>query len=127
MKKALYGIFGVLMILIFILIFFTIDGRMIRQTELDNALTLSMKSAMDMLLLDEGKPETEEEWKTMFVESLIVQIESASDLTVNIIDCDMEKGILSVEAVLEYNHIVGTRGSVAAHRTIILEEYVSSE
>lgn len=127
MKKALYGVYGVLTIIIFILIFFTIDSRTIRQTELDNALTVSMKSAMDILLLDEGKPKTEEEWKAMFVESLVVQIESSSDLTVHIIECDMEKGILSVEAILGYNHIVGTRGCVAAHRTIILEEYILDE
>lgn len=127
MKKALYGVFGFISILIFILIWFTIDGRTIRQTELDNALMVSMENAMDMLLLDEGRPLNEEEWITMFMEALVVQIESSSDLSVNIIDCDMEKGLLSVEATLEYTHVTGTRGTVSAHRTIILEEYILDE
>lgn len=127
MKKALYGVFGIVVILIFILIWFTIDGRAIRQTELDNALTISMENAMDMLLLDEGRPLNEEEWISMFLESLVVQIESSSDLILTIVDCDMEKGLLSVEATLGYTHIIGTRGNVSAFRTVILEQYILDE
>lgn len=125
MKKALMSMFCVIIIIIFILMFFTMHGRNLRQTELNNALTSSMEQAMDMLLLEDGKPQSEDEWKVMFLQMLVSQIDSESDLTVNILECDMDKGILSVEAVLTFQHPIGTEGSVSAQRTIILEEYIA--
>lgn len=125
MKKALFGVFGVIVILIFILIWFTIDGRTIRQTEINNAMYSSMENAMEMLLLDEGKPATQEEWIAMFKQSVIVQIESDSDLTVHVIKSDMDKGYLAAEGILTFRHPIGTIGTVSTGRMdIILEEYV---
>ncbi len=123
MKKSLMAAFSAIIIIIVILILFTLHGRNARQVELDNALHISMKQSMDTLLVMEGKPQSEEEWKVMFLQSLASQIESESELTVNILEMDMDKGILSVEAVLKYKHIVGTEGTVSSQRTIVLEEY----
>lgn len=117
------AVFSMLVIIIFFLIFFTLHGRNARQTELDNALNVSMKQSMDALLVEVGRPGSEEEWKMMFLQSLVSQIKSESELTVNILEIDMEKGLLSVEAVLTYTHPVGTEGSVSAQRTVVLEEY----
>lgn len=66
MKKALMSMFCVIIIIIFILMFFTMHGRNLRQTELNNALTSSMEQAMDMLLLEDDKPQSEDEWKVMY-------------------------------------------------------------
>lgn len=122
-KKALISVFSILIIVLFFLISFTLHGRNVRQTELDNALTVSIKQAMDVLQADKGKPASEDEWKMIFLQSLASQIESESELMVNILEIDMEKGILSVEAVLKYTHPIGTEGSVSAQRTAILEAY----
>jgi len=124
MKKVLMAVFSVMIIVIVILIMFTLHGRNARQTELDNALNTSMKQSMDALLVMEGKPHTEEEWKVMFLQSLASQIESESELTVNILEIDMDKGILSVEAILKFKHVAGTEGTVSSQRTIILEEFI---
>ena len=124
MKKVLMSVFSMLIIIIFFLIFFTIHGRNARQVEIDNALNTSMKEAMDVLLLEDGRPSSEEEWKMMFLQNMVSQIESESELTVNILEMDMEKGILSVEAVLTFKHPIGTDGAVSAQRTIVLEEYI---
>lgn len=124
MKKMITAVMSVVLILLFILSAFTLHGRNYRQTEIDNALQSSMKSAMELMLLEEGGPENEEEWKTMFVQSLAVQIKSDSNLTVTIMEADMEKGILSAEATLTYRHPIGTVGTVSAQETIILEDYV---
>lgn len=105
---------------------FTIHGRNVRQIEVDNALNTSMKSAMEVLLVEEGGPKTQKEWEYMFIQSLAVQIESDSELTVHIgADSDMEKGILTAEAILTFRHPIGTTGTVSTGiRTIILEEYI---
>ncbi len=123
MKKLLMGVFSFVIILLLFLIIFTISGKNIRQTELDGAFDSSMKYAMQLLQLEEGAPQTEEEWKVMFVDSLRIQIKSASDLEVNILYADMEKGILSAEAILHFTHPNGERAMVSKSGTIYLEEY----
>ena len=76
MKNMLIAFCAVLVALVIILIGFTIHGRSTRQVELDNALKFSMENAMVALLYEEGRPETEEEWKQDFLESLALQINS---------------------------------------------------
>ena len=123
MKKVLITALGILMVLIFIMTYYTLHGRQIRQTELNNAMTSSMEHTMQVLLAEEGVPETEEAWIAMFLQSLTMQIDSASELTVRILEADMQKGILSVEAVLVFGHPLGNQGSVSCYRTVILENY----
>ena len=126
MKNMLIAFAATLCAVLIILIGFTIHGRGIRQTELNNALKSSMESAMTMLLYEEGGPETEDEWKAYFLQSLVLQINSVSDLKVIFLETDMENGILSVEATLTWQHPIGTKGSVSNAMTVILEEYLEN-
>lgn len=123
MKNMLTAFIAALCGVVIILIGFTIHGRSTRQVELDNALKSSMEEAMTSLMYEEGGPENEEEWKAAFLQSLAVQINSNSDLTVTFLEADMARGILSVEAVLTWNHPIGTDGSVSSTMTVILEKY----
>ena len=123
MKKVLVAMISAVIIIIIIMTGFTIHGRGLRKTELSNALESSMQRAMNLLLIEEGGPKTEDEWKSMFLQSLVLQIESTSDLKVTFLEVDMEKGILSVEATLTWKHPIGTNGSVSETRTVIIEEY----
>lgn len=127
MKNMLVAFFAAIIGVLIILTGFTIHGRSVRQVELDNALKSSMEESMTSLLYEEGGPQTEEEWKAAFLQSLAVQINSASDLKVTFWEADMEKGILSVEATLTWNHPIGTRGSTSCFRTVLLEEYEKVE
>lgn len=84
-----------------------------------------MKQAIAQLQYDEGTPVSEDEWTANFVNSIAVQIQSQSDLTVHIYEADMEKGLLSAEAVLTFQSPIGNEISVTSEkRTIVLEEYV---
>lgn len=128
MKKALFATFSAILILLFTLIFFSLYSRSVRHNEICNALELSMKQSMELLLLEEGGPASEEEWLELFFASISSQIESQSDLTIHIYGVDMDKGLLSAEAVLSYQNLIGTKSSVTTgRRTIILEEYVDAE
>lgn len=123
MRNMLIAFIAAMIGIVIILTGFTIHGRSIRQVELDNALKSSLEDAMFVLTYEEGVPETEEEWKAYFLQSLAVQINSASDLTVEFLEADMEKGILSVEATLNWTHPIGTPGQVSCSMTVIMEEY----
>lgn len=124
MKNMLIAFYSALIALLIIVTGFTIHGRSIRQIELDNALKSSMENAMTMLLEEETQPDSLEEWKAYFVQSLAIQISSESDLKVVVLKADMEKGLLSVEAFLTWKHPIGTKGVVSSYRTAILEEYM---
>ena len=123
MRNMLIAFIAALITVVIVLTGFTIHGRSIRQVELDNALKSSMEDAMTSLTYEEGKPQNEEDWKAAFLQSLAIQINSASDLTVTILEADMEHGILSVEATLNWTHPIGTPGSVSSTMTVIMEEY----
>ena len=124
MKNMLIAFIAALCGVVIILIGFTMHGRSTRQVELDNALKSSMEEAMTSLMYEEGAPENEKEWKAAFLQSLVVQINSTSDLTVTFLEADMARGILAVEAVLTWNHPIGTVGTVSSTMTVNLEEYV---
>ena len=124
MKNVLLSIFNILVILIFILIFFTLYGRGIRQNEINTAMVSSMNYAMSLLLFDEGRPENNAEWETLFIDAVRTQIESASDLTIHIYEINMEQGLLSAEGILTFTHPIGTKGRVTSEkRTVIMEEF----
>lgn len=124
MKKAIFCVLTILVILIFSMSYITIHGRQVRQNELNVALENSMEKAVSLLLENDGKPETEEEWIEMFCLDLSMQIASASDLTVNILDADFEKGLLQVEAILSYRNPIGTTSTVSSERMVLVEQYV---
>lgn len=123
MKKIVIGICSLVLILILVMAAYTMYGRSVRKTELDNALSSGMQKAMQMLNAEEYAPRSNEEFTSLFMEAFFVNLESSSDVTVHILDADYEKGLLSAEAVLTYKHPIGTTGKVAARKTIIREEY----
>lgn len=124
MKKILLSTMSITLILIFLLIFFTFYGHAVRHTEIQNALELSMKQAMEQLLLAEGKPADKTVWINDFAQSVAAQIESKSNLTIHLYEADLEKGLLSAEGILTFRNLIGSESSVTTgKRTILLEEY----
>ncbi|MBQ6843421.1 MAG: hypothetical protein IJO60_02160 [Agathobacter sp.] len=124
MKKALLSTFYCIIILIFTLIFLSLYSRIIRYTEIRNALELSMQQAIAQLQLDENRPSSEEEWLSIFANSVSSQIQSKSDLEIRIYTADFEKGLLSAEAILTYQNLIGSTSSVSTgKRVILLETY----
>ena len=62
MKKAIFCVLTILIILIFSMAYITIQGRQVRQNELNVALEQSMEKSISLLLENDGKPVSEEEW-----------------------------------------------------------------
>lgn len=103
-------------------IIFSIDSRSLRQQEVKDSLDVSLKSTANAIL--DKKSYTvanKDEFLADFLQGMLVQIESNSDLTLNILDCDEQKGITSVEAVEKFKYPNGKTGTVSAVNTVILE------
>ena len=83
-----------------------------------------MQQAIAQLQLDENRPSSEEEWLSIFANSVSSQIQSKSDLEIRIYTADFEKGLLSAEAILTYQNLIGSTSSVSTgKRVILLETY----
>lgn len=122
MKNIVIGVCAFVLTGILILTVYTIHGRNIRQEELNRALA----QALEQTIAKTGNrhtdgPKSNEEMTALFLEKFLMQLESNSQAAVHILDADYEKGLLSAEAVLTYQHPTGREGSVSSRQTAIRE------
>lgn len=128
MKNIVIGICSVVLAGILILIVFTIQGRVLRQTELNNALGSALKNTLERQRGNSGyQAKSNEELTAIFIEEFFVQLESHGEIEINILDADWEKCLLSVEVVESFLHPSGREGKISARQTVILESYALTE
>lgn len=124
MKNIIIGLFSIIILVLLFQISFSLYGRSTRQQEARDSIENAMKTAMNVLTDDrEYRPESNEEFVSDFLEAFLMEIESKSNVTVNILDVNYEKGLLSVEGILQFKYPNGKESSVSAQRTIILEQF----
>jgi len=107
-------------------IIYTIDGRRIRKEETVDSLSSAIESSMQALVDNKYKISNNEEFIADFTEALLVQIESDFTVTINILDIDYEKKILSIEVIEHYQHPNGKPATVACVKTVIFEQDIDS-
>lgn len=123
MRNMIIGICSVVFLLLIILVGSTVFGRNARQTELDNALNTSMKNALETLDSDRNYiPKTNDELVSVFTQLFLQEIDSKSDATVEVLDVDVQKKLLSAKATLTYNHLNGKKGTLTSTKTIVMEQ-----
>lgn len=128
MKQTVFGMVSVMLLTLFLLILMTVYGRHLRQTETDHTLSEAVDTTMSNLLEQQLYTiESGDEFVADFLQSLLVQMNSTSDVKVSVLAADEEKGILSVEVTETYKHPNGKEGSVSAVRTVILDKSVEVE
>jgi len=126
LKNTILGICFVFFIVISMSIIYTIDGRRIRKEETVDSLSSAIESSMQALVDNKYKISNNEEFIADFTEALLVQIESDFTVTINILDIDYEKKILSIEVIEHYQHPNGKPATVACVKTVIFEQDIDS-
>jgi len=107
---------------IFIASMMTIAGRSNREMELADNLSSCVEETINTLLLEKQYQITDqEEFIADFREGLAETIDNNCNLTVDVAEIDMEKGILSVLVTAGYVHPNGNPGSVSCGRTVVFE------
>ena len=120
MKNIIIGICACVLTGILLLTVYTLHGRQIRKTGLNQALDAGLKQTVDQTgTRHTDGPKSNEEMIALFLEKFMMQIESDSRVEVEVLDADYEKGLLSAEATLYYKHPNGKEGSVSACKTVI--------
>ena len=126
MKNTILGMCFVFIIVISMSIVYTIDGRRIRKEETVDSLTSAIESSMQTLVDNKYRISDNEEFIADFSQALLLQMEGDFTVTINILDIDYKKAILSVEVIEHYKHPNGSPATVACVKTVILDQEIDS-
>lgn len=123
MKKIISGSVFVFIGMLFVLILLTYIGRGSRKLETDTALAEAIDATLANVFTNHTYTTADDtdEFIADFIEALLLQVESDSDVKISILEADPEKGILSVEVTETYRHPNGNTGTVSAVRTVIFD------
>lgn len=125
MKNAVIGFFLVIILIFSGVTILTSENRTTRQNELDNSLGAAMEQSMKVLTVNPvyhiEKEGGTDEFVADFIQGFLAKTTSSSDFSIEILDVDVEKGLLDVRAVETYKQIIGY-GKVACRKTVILED-----
>lgn len=123
MKQIIFGLLSTLMIVFVLMILMTTYGRNLRQTETEHSLAEAIDDSLAYVMNEENYTiENQDAFVADFLQMLLVQLNSTSDVNVSILEANMEYGILSVEIVQTYNHPNGNKGTVSEVRTVIFDK-----
>ncbi len=126
MKNVIISIGLVMMMIITILILYTIYGQNTRQNEVEETLSVAVEQTLENMKIDKSYDvNSTEEFIADFNQNLILSIESDSELEVNILSVDIDKGLFDVEVIETFKQPNGSVGHASCRKTIILEEYRS--
>lgn len=119
MRHAAFGIMAGLMVVLLLVIYGTILNRDIRTNETDESTREATRSAMRAVYQEDrqnGTGENEEERKGDVAGRLLLQVESDSNVELNLAAADED--ILSVNMKEDYTHPNGAAGKTETFRTI---------
>lgn len=124
MKHTIYGISLVFAAILVIAAVLLVSGKDVRENEMDKALNTAVEQSLEQLK-EEGSYDAEnyEELIADFNQKLILHVASDSDLKVEILSADTEKGVLDVKITADYDTVKGRRQQSSLRKTVILEEY----
>ena len=98
-------------------------GRSNREMELADNLPAAVEETVSELMEEKNYDITSEnEMIADMVEDLSGKLDSNSDITVNIENIDVAKGLMSIKVVASYQHPHGKEGSVSCERTVVFHK-----
>ena len=127
MRSMAMNIVNILLACITLLIVMSVYGRINHSMELKSNLSSIVEETVEHMTVNpKYNIGNTNEFLADFVEMLSVALDTESDITVEIFQCDKEKGILSVNVIASYQHPNGKTGSVACERTVILNKLIKN-
>lgn len=122
MKNIVIGIASAIILVLLLFCLYTIQGDLTRKRETSNSITQAMENAAAKMTEDEEVYIGNEEFRTAFVQNLMLQLDSASDVKVKILMSDYKKGLIQAEVAQHYKTPRGDEKDVTQTRTILVEK-----
>lgn len=120
MRNIVLGITLTIIVIVAVSIELTTSGRSVRREEI-NSLDTAVEGTVETLKKQTYTIDDSDKFAADMLQALITQMDSDCELTVNVLDCNREKGLLSVEAIETFKHPNGKKGTVSSNKTVILE------
>lgn len=120
-KIILYIIMGFMLVIV-VFSSITVHGRGARKDEIEQGLSEAIEATIHALFEKQSYSFSgRDEFVADFLQGLLLNLKSTSEITINILAADEEKGLLSVEVLETYQHINGKTGMVSAYRTVLFD------
>lgn len=135
MKNAVLTMISILILLLDVMIYHSVNTRSVREAELKQAVSNGVSESLNMTLedmayinVDEDTPDEEihrlnERMSEMCRKCIMAQMDSDSDLEIHIITADFQKGILDVEVTERFTYINNRPGEIYWRKTGLLVDW----
>lgn len=122
MKQVIIVISTVVIVILTTMILSVDINKMDRQDELDRAVSGAAKQTVkDSQISEQTEINSNEDMIAHFVNLLSVNINSDSDLSVEVMGVDYEEGMLDVHVTSEFKYLNGKNGTLSVRKCAIFE------
>lgn len=122
MKHITYGLGGCITAILIIMVIVTINGQMTRQKEVTTSLTSAVDQTVDNLISNKTYTiEGKDEFVSDLMENLLYTIENNSDIEVQIMSADYDKGLIGIRVIEHYKNPNQKKGTVHYDKIVLLD------
>jgi hypothetical protein len=123
MKHIAMMMVSILLGLLTLLILISINGRSVRKMELQNSLSSVVEETLyTMAEEQEDAIDGQNAFLAALMGKLSVTLDSESEITVEVLKADVEKGILNIRVTEKFEYPNGKKGTVSCERIVILNK-----
>lgn len=128
MKNILTAFIVTICLVLTVLIILTINNYQTRKNEIEESLAVALDQAMESLKFGDSSysPQAYQRLVSDLLQQILLQVNSDCDVEINILNVDLDHGIVDIEAI-EYYEWAGRKKAVVERRTVVLEEYKKEE
>lgn len=128
MSRAV-NVIAIFMILILAVIFqLTLSGKSARAEEIENNMDTAIEQTVENVLKTQKYSIADKnEFIADFIQNLALNLDSDSDITVEVLKANPDKGILSINVIATYIHPNGNTGEYESNQTVIFERFEDEE
>lgn len=128
MRNTVLVITTTILGVIALMIVMTINGRMNRSIELKSNLSSVVEETIENLILNrQYSIHNTNEFLADLTENLVLTVDAVSDVRIDILECDKDRGLLSVKVTFSYVHPNGKPGSITCEKTVILNKLIRED
>ena len=123
MKNAVLMLIGGVLLFLTLLMISVIGRRMNYSMELQSNLSSVMEEQINQMMTDENYSiDNTEVFLADFIQRIAVTLDGNYDLTVDILQLDMEKGIMAVRLKADFLYMGQKRGTAVCERVVIFNQ-----
>lgn len=127
MKHTVYGILLAVIAMVVVAILLGVSGKSVRVNEIETALNTAIEQALKQLKEEDYATGDDQGLIADFNQLLLQQVESDSEVQVEILTADAKRGVLDVRIINTYQNIFGQERKIVCRKSVIQEAYTEKK